>query len=662
MPAQSTYQSLVDFASLTLDQPSLKLQVKLVEVGLLRLQAQGYLKVENVPALLELLRAVISQLQAQSGYYVVLVDFSQVSGISFGASRQLLSQLKWQASDHCLSVEYVGRSGFSHQLVRMLFRFNPSQINLNFHRTPAAALESARQRLTWLQRSQTGELHDLPRGYHYQALSQYDAQDAEGNRHRFYLINQEMVLLQMERAIRANNMLQMLQAQQEIGEQLQLPPGKARYIIVDVSRITQHDYLSRLSLAAVREFFKAHHSPYQVSYVITPPRMRGVLKTLNHLAPVLKNRVQAVDSVRHALQVIEQNLKKRPSALPWSRRGLKKWIQRQQAEIESLKNEQQQMLELLSQTLSPMILNPDFRPETLPHQPEKSPAYQEAAELLNYVQLDMRDILDHLQAQMLVREQAEHEAKAANQIKSKFLANMSHEIRTPMNAILGFTHLILERYGSELPPKVKLYLERVHENSQHLLGLINDILDLSRIEADEIQLEWETFAIKPFLSQVLAQFEAQAAAQELHLQAELPEADPELKSDPTKLRQILINLIGNALKFTPAGGQVTLRLKAVPQASGKTHWQIEVQDTGIGIPLEQQALIFERFTQVDNPQQKKHRGTGLGLAICQSLTASLAYNLQVSSTPGQGSVFTLQLWSETQSGSDFNANRPGSAG
>ncbi|MBF2052673.1 MAG: hypothetical protein IGS03_04310 [Candidatus Sericytochromatia bacterium] len=614
------------------------LQLELVAPGVLELQLSGYLHPDVLEPLFEQIQTLDAELLASKAYYVVIVDTSQVTGVSIKASRQILARLRWSANPYCLSLEYISVPGFFQHLTRMLFRFNQSEMALHFHSTLTEARAAAQQRLALLQKVQTGELH-LPAGYAWEHLSAYDHEDAEGNRHRFFLADHKLVLLQMERAIRAENMLVMLHAQQAIGEQLQLPPREPKYIIVDVSRIYQHDHFSRQAMLSVRDFFKHHQSPYATSFVITPPQMRGILRTLNYLAPVLRNRIQAAGSVHEALNLIaETRLRQSRSAYPLTPWGLRRALAQERAENARLRQEQEQLLELFTPTLTRMVMEPGFEPESLPVPETASVAYQEAVDLLNYVQLDMRDMLDTLQAQMQVRELAEREAQAASQVKSQFMANMSHEIRTPMNAILGFTHLILARHAAQLPPKVKMYLERVHENGQHLLGIINDVLDLSRIEADRVVLALASCDLHEVLTHLLDQFEAQALKKELQLLLQLPETPLTLQTDIQKLRQILTNLLGNAIKFTPQGGQVTLRLQ--PAADG---WAIAVCDTGLGIPPEHQRLIFERFSQLEHPEQKHLRGTGLGLAISKTLSEHLGYDLSVFSSPGEGATFSLQI-------------------
>jgi signal transduction histidine kinase len=623
------------FSTLTFRSPQFSIEVKLYQPGVVLLSLQGFVQGHRMNELTDFITNLKQMLIGSQAAYVMIVDASASAGISLKSAQQILAKIRWDSSVHCLEVEYISAPGILNQVARMLFRLNPHKTRLRIHESFAGALNAAQNLLVSVKRTQTGELSEIPFGYRYEALTKHDYEDHEGNRHRFYLINEHIVLLQMERAVRTENMLEMLASQQYIGERLALPPESPKYMIVDVSRIYQHDHLSRKAMLNVREFFRAYHSHYHISYVITPPRMRGILKTLNHLAPVLRNRIVPVDSITEALDIID---KRQPhhhrETIPNSKKELRALVQQQQLRIQTLQQEQTRFSELLSSVFTRLVIEPNFEPEMYQPAEHASHAHQEAVDMLNYVQMDMQDILSRLQSQIIIREEAEEKARSSEQVKSQFLANMSHEMRTPMNAILGFSQLILKRYPGQLPDPVQLYMERIQENGQQLLTLINDVLDLARIEAEEVDIQHTLVDMGHFLPQILGQFESLRQGRILQLKTLDPA--PCITTDEQKLRQILNNLLGNALKFTPVPGTITL---ALTQASD--HYTLEVKDTGIGIPLDQQSLIFERFTQVEHPEQKRHRGTGLGLSISKSLAERMGYRLEVFSETGQGSVFSL---------------------
>lgn len=235
-------------------------------------------------------------------------------------------------------------------------------------------------------------------------------------------------------------------------------------------------------------------------------------------------------------------------------------------------------------------------------------------------------------------EKSKELAEAANRAKSEFLANMSHEIRTPMNAILGFTDL-LRRNGAESPEDQAEYLSTIHSSGVHLLELINDILDLSKIEAG--RLEFENIECSPcqIVLDVVAILRAKADEKNITLDFDKKSELPNLViSDPLRLRQVITNLAGNAIKFTSEGG-VWIRASLLEE-NGKSFLRFEIVDSGIGMTPEQQAKIFNPFTQADSSVTRNFGGTGLGLSISKQIAEALGGGLSVNSVLGQGSLFT----------------------
>ncbi len=232
-------------------------------------------------------------------------------------------------------------------------------------------------------------------------------------------------------------------------------------------------------------------------------------------------------------------------------------------------------------------------------------------------------------------ELARASAEAANQAKSAFLANMSHEIRTPMNAILGLTHL-LRRDGTN--PAQAERLGKIDGAAQHLLSIINDILDLSKIEAGKLELEQNDFALESLLDHVRSMIAESADAKGLELRVESDSVPRWLRGDVTRLRQALLNYAGNAVKFTQTGC-ITLRARLLQEEGGHLLARFEVEDTGPGIEPEQLARLFQPFTQVDVSTTRKYGGTGLGLAITRRLAGMMGGETGVESAPGQGSRF-----------------------
>jgi signal transduction histidine kinase len=228
--------------------------------------------------------------------------------------------------------------------------------------------------------------------------------------------------------------------------------------------------------------------------------------------------------------------------------------------------------------------------------------------------------------------------EVANRHKTEFLANMSHELRTPLNAIIGFSEVLLQRMFGELNPQQADYLEDIMSSGRHLLTLINDILDLSKIEAGRMELEAAPFSLVAALNNAVTLVRERATSHGIRLELEVaPELDT-MVADERKLKQVVVNLLTNAVKFTPDGGTVSLR---AARENGEV--RLSVHDTGIGIAREDQERIFEEFQQATHRGDQSREGTGLGLTLSKRMVELHGGTLSVSSTPGKGSTFTVAL-------------------
>ena len=234
-------------------------------------------------------------------------------------------------------------------------------------------------------------------------------------------------------------------------------------------------------------------------------------------------------------------------------------------------------------------------------------------------------------------EEKGRELVIANKHKSAFLANMSHELRTPLNAILGYTELILDSIYGDVPEKIREVLERLEKNGRHLLGLINDVLDLSKIEAGQLTLSLNPYSMEELVQTAFASVEALAAEKKLELKAAVPPDLTTGKGDVQRIAQVFLNLLGNAIKFTEDG-----EIRVEVTASNET-FLVSVSDTGPGIPEPEQKQIFKEFHQVDGSITREKGGSGLGLSIAKKIVEMHGGRIWVESRPGEGSVFRFTL-------------------
>lgn len=263
-------------------------------------------------------------------------------------------------------------------------------------------------------------------------------------------------------------------------------------------------------------------------------------------------------------------------------------------------------------------------------------AAEEMSRLNRKLRLEVRE---REQREIDLRE-AMAEAEAANRAKSQFLANMSHELRTPLNSVIGFANIMRKNKAGNLGDKEISYLTRIQDNGKHLLGLINDVLDLAKIEAGRLDVELTQVDVADLIGRALSQFESLVRETGVELRMDVPSDANPLESDEGKLHQVLVNLIGNAVKFTHAGS-VTVRLLTDPETGEAM--RIDVIDTGIGIKPAELAEVFDSFNQVESGASRTYEGTGLGLAISRTMCELLGHELAVDSRFGGGSTFSILL-------------------
>jgi signal transduction histidine kinase len=234
-------------------------------------------------------------------------------------------------------------------------------------------------------------------------------------------------------------------------------------------------------------------------------------------------------------------------------------------------------------------------------------------------------------------EEKGQELEIANKHKSEFLANMSHELRTPLNAILGFTELIIDNIYGDVPEKIQEVLERVEKNGRHLLSLINDVLDLSKIEAGRLKLSINDYSMQGVIEAAVTSVEALAMEKQLNLKINIREDLAKGKGDEQRISQVILNLLGNAIKFTDQG-EVKVEAKIL-----NGDYLVSISDTGTGLTAEDQQKIFEEFRQADESSTRKKGGTGLGLSISKKIIEMHKGSIGVESTLGEGSTFWFTL-------------------
>jgi len=263
-----------------------------------------------------------------------------------------------------------------------------------------------------------------------------------------------------------------------------------------------------------------------------------------------------------------------------------------------------------------------------------------------------KELIDGLEKKIQERteklEEAKTMAEAANRAKSEFLANMSHELRTPLNAIIGFSEALAEGLYGPLNEKQKEYIRDIEKSGVRLLNTINDIIDVSRIEANAVGLESTEFSLRELIFSSEAIFREKAKNHNIDISFSVEDGLDVITGDQRKLKQVLVNLISNAIKFTPDGGRISITArKAIDSCEkgldGSDNIEISVEDTGIGIAREDMSRLFQAFQQLESPYQKRYEGTGLGLFLIKRLIELMGGRIWVESEKGKGSKFTFVI-------------------
>jgi PAS domain S-box-containing protein len=270
---------------------------------------------------------------------------------------------------------------------------------------------------------------------------------------------------------------------------------------------------------------------------------------------------------------------------------------------------------------------------------EKARLYEQLKEASQELERNVQEATAELAAQNELLRRQHIALEQASALKSQFLANMSHEFRTPLNAILGYTHMLLHSVTGQVSDPQRKSLSRIDSNARHLLALIIDILDITRIEAGRMPLNITKVGVRDLVNEVMSELEPIIRRSNIVVESHMPPRLPPLRSDRQKIKQILLNLLSNALKFTPSG---SVTMSAAYDARGN-QMLMTVRDTGVGIAEEDQARVFEDFRQLDSSPARGYGGTGLGLSICRRLAHMLGGSIELESQLGKGSTFTLRI-------------------
>ena len=262
---------------------------------------------------------------------------------------------------------------------------------------------------------------------------------------------------------------------------------------------------------------------------------------------------------------------------------------------------------------------------------------------LKYLPVEVENVIKHARTKKeLIK--AKEIAEAATKAKSDFLANMSHELRTPLNAIIGFSDMIRTGLSGDISEKQAEFIEDIYLSGEHLLSLINDILDLSKIESGNMDIQYSSVSLNELIQRSTLFFKEKMLNNKLKLLIEVDEQTDRLEIDERLIKQVVVNLISNAVKFTPEGGTITVGAEEGEKGSGKDDMiKIYVKDTGIGIKDEDLHSLFEPFKQIESVYTKKYEGTGLGLALCKNIVALHGGKIEVSSEWGKGSCFSFTI-------------------
>lgn len=616
---------------------------QLKETGIYHILCEGILTQAQAAFICEHLSLIQAHLRQQSDYLSLFIEI-QTHKATPQARNYLLRQLRWQRTGRVLRVFIYFPDSLSRSILLLIGKVN-QRTHFEILKDVNTGLEQARTYNTsfFKQHQLLSSVPPLPpelwnteiKAYHYQTTT-------PPGRVHFFQPHPAILYIYVTGRVSRQLLDYLIPTYQALFNSIIEQPKSA--IVVDFSHGIHIS--NRLIFEAYRK--RLPSSSQRLLYLIPPPADSAV-----RLTPLLRFVIDSffknayVVSTYAEVRAHFDTVHKTPSPLlPQfqcdEHKHLKEWITYQDELIRTERKRHEAELTQIRNIIWNLLLRESSQPMHIDI-PQEDNIAAEVLQLLDVFQRDQLQLIKDLQLQIDDRTRAEHAAAQANEIKNEFLAAMSHDIRTPLNAILGFTKVLQLNKKAPLNAEQTLYLQRIQENGQNLLSLVNDILDLSQLESGKVLLHIEEVNLYELTQKIVAQMEVLIVNKALKVTVDI--APEILYTDKKRLQQIVINLLNNAIKFTEPQGRISLKYESTDKGVPKA---LHIEDTGCGIAAEAQARIFEAFERENTTVNKE--GSGLGLAICTRLSQHLGYHLGVKSTPGTGSTFSLYFYPKGKDG------------
>lgn len=624
------------FPTLVYQSESFNLEIKLTEPGLIYFEIKGQLDLKAAQTTIEHLQDFQKIIAAQSQMAFLIVQINVNSKKSIPARAYLLRHLRWQASGCIYGVYCVTHLPLARNMLKLVGQLNPQTLFQIFDNLEQAlaAVKTRKSDLAEETLAQLQQVWNEQKAYRFR-------QSRPRCEIRFYQPYDELAYVRLVGHLSLTALEAVMPTFKIVLEQLVEQTTGA--LVVDIRHMQGFDPKVLFVPTILPESQATKHVGY---HFIANESQTTVIRILRFLQPSRYKNAQVFKHPQAVFRTLFPERFRQAEPVPLSVEtevematvnavelpDLEALLQQQQEVIEKQHLTYLRQTEALKQALH-HILNHQGNQNLKVQGREHNSPLNEVYELLEILHTDQVQMINDLQYQIDQRSHAQQEAQQANLVKSQFLATVSHELRTPLNAILGFTH-VLKRAQQNFSADQQLYLAKIASNGEHLLQVVNQLLDLSRIESQKVRLVPEKLRLREWIQTQLEQTEVLVQNKDLEIQLEIP-ADLCLTTDAQSFKQILLNLLNNAIKYTAAG---TIYLRALNRAEQHT-WVLQIQDTGKGISTELQADIFEAFTSSDSPSG----GVGLGLTIAHSAAQSLGYQLTLTESSPQGTTFEIEL-------------------